>query len=244
MSILLGGACFDALLKLSSVSRWLRLAIISLILLSVYFMHPWAAAINIVRFKEIMNDSGTLNTSCSIIILQAITCILFLFCSLNPEKSKTKQFLYRGTALLPSLLFPVSIFISMVAVFNSLRLIDFNRAALLLCGALAASLFMITEAFSIFIGRKLKNELIFSFQLLMIFTGMFFPVILNGRNAAGRFPEINASPFWLIIYMALASSLSAFVYCFWEKRKRAIFLKEEKAACANNSSARSMEAFQ
>jgi hypothetical protein len=224
--ILFAGAFAETLLKLSAMSRTCRFLTLLSVIATVYFAHPLAAGINMDSFRQVISSPGTLNTACTVIIIQSVLSILFLVSALAPGKTGLKLKLCKSAGLLPSMLFPAGMFTAMVYIFNNIRHAGFETSALFFCLAVFASAFLFSETIALLLSEKKgRIGLTFAFQLLLIFTAMFFPVIIHGKRFRGSFPEVTLSSFILVLAVFFTAAASGFIIHSWRKYGKRLFVR-------------------
>lgn len=176
-------AFLQAIVQLSLMKRKISLALTVFYASVIFFFNKQAAQVNINAFNQWLENYATLNSACTIVIIQALVLLFLGISLLRRRHLGLKVSVFHYLALMPSLLFPVGAFIGMVFVFNHFSGTDFKGNALLYSGGLGLLMFGGAELNRAFAGSEDSKVLqLAAFHLSMITLAMFIPVVAGSQK--------------------------------------------------------------
>ncbi len=212
--LILIGAYFQTVLRLTLINRLYRIIIISSLVTITMLFYKYATLYNLKDLNIFLQNKNTLATICIIVVAQEIITLIFGAILLRKKFMKQKYKFYDCIALMPSGIFPIGQFLLLIYIFNKYSGINYFYSNLITAVSIVILSIILSEFFRCFsFENKIKINVMSSFA--MISTAMFLPIILNSSIPKTNYISIDINMLYglmtVVIGIVIFALLSPFI---------------------------------
>ncbi|UDQ98753.1 hypothetical protein AAEX28_01380 [Lentisphaerota bacterium WC36G] len=198
--LILIGAYFQTLYRLSFIKRKSRYFLLFSIIFTISCCYKHAANYNLNDLSKFLENANTLTTICLIVIIQEIVSLVTTAILLRKKILSENVNFINKLALTPSLLFPLSQFLLVIFVFNKMSGINYFLGSVTVGFLLLIFSIISCEIIQLMSFEKI-SKMNFSSSLTLIFLAMFLPVILTNSKPATNYITIDISMLYGLIFI-------------------------------------------
>ena len=182
MLIILVTASLQSAVKLTLLPRLLRLAVVMVAVMPVFFLEKRVASLNLQDITAYLNDSGNLSDLCALVVVQELLSLIIGISLVSEIELGVKRHYWKYAVLAPSLLMPVGVLYFQALGFNYLVRYDFTTLTWAVAGSYAVLILGLAELAGVGRAdrfRRTSRALNASWLLLML--AVFLPVVATCR---------------------------------------------------------------